>query len=235
MDTLRGLLARDRRSDYPALRAPRGPDHEYDYRRLLTNAWKTGNFLSHCGVRSGRTVGIVGRRPAAMLAFLGTASLGGVTRFDPPASIDARAVVAPVGGIDAFELPPGGTRVAYGDSPNDPDVAHFERDVWSENPTLAPADLAADDPVLATPESLFTHAELLAAAERVVERAELTPGDAVVVRASLAVPGTVAAGLVAPLLAGATVVFPTDETVGDVAIATENAPEGTVVEPSEVC
>jgi len=85
-----------------------------------------------------------------VLAFLGTASLGGVARFDPPASIDARAVVAPVEGIDAFELPPGGTHVAYGDPPDDPDVAHFERDVWSENPTLAPADVAADDPVLAT-------------------------------------------------------------------------------------
>jgi hypothetical protein len=30
-------------------------------------------------------------------------------------------------------------------------------------------------------------------------------------------------------------VFPDDETVGDVAIATGSAPEGSVVEPSEVC
>ena len=235
METLRGLLARDRRSDRPAFRAPRGPDHDHDYRRLLTNAWKTGNFLSHLGVRSRRTVGIAGRRPAAVLAFLGTASIGGVARFDPPTPIDARAVVAPTEGIDGFELPPGSTRVAYGDPPDDPDVAHFERDVWSENPTLAPADLAADHPALATAESSITHAELLDAAERVIERTELTPGDAVVVRASLALPGTVATGLVAPLLAGATVVFPDDETVGDVAIATGSAPEGSVVKPSEVC
>jgi hypothetical protein len=235
MDTLRGLLARDRRNDRPALRTPGDPNQEYDYHRLLTNAWKTGNFLSHCGVRRGRTVGIAGRQPAAVLAVLGTASLGGIAQFDPPTSIEARAVVAPTDVIEDFELPPGGTRVGYGDPPDDPSTMHFERDVWSENPTLAPADVAADDPVLATAESSLSHTELLAAAERVVERTGLTPGDAVAVRASLALPGTVAAGLVAPLLAGATVVFPEDETVGDIAIATEDAPEETLVEPSEVC
>ncbi|WP_049898379.1 acyl-CoA synthetase family protein [Halococcus agarilyticus] len=232
MDTLRGLLARDRRSDRPALRVPGDTDH--DYRRLLTNAWKTGNFLHHCGVRPGRTVGIAGRRPAAVLAFLGTASLGGVARFDPPTSIDACTVVAPVEEIDDFELPPGGTRVAYGDSPDNSETAHFERDVWSENPTLAPADVAADDPALATAESSLSHAELLAAAERTVERAGLDAGDAVAVRASLTLPGTVAAGLVAPLLAGATVVFPDDETIGDVAITTGSAPEETIIDPTAV-
>lgn len=234
MDTLRGLLARDRRSDDPALRTPGGPDHEYDYRRLLTNTWKTSNFLSHCGVRHGRTVGIVGRQPAAALTLLGTASLGGVARFDPPTSIDARTVVAPTDVIEDFELPPGSTRVGYGDPPDDPGTAHFERDVWSENPTLAPADVTADDPVLAADESAASHTELLDAAERVVERTGLAAGGAVVVRASLTLPGTVAAGIVAPLLAGATIVFPSDGTVGDVAVATGDAPEETVVEPIEI-
>ncbi|WP_273835274.1 hypothetical protein [Halococcus sp. PRR34] len=234
MDTLRGLLARDRRSDHPALRAPNGSDHSYDYHRLLTNTWKTGNFLSHLGVRRGRTVGIAGRQPAAVLTVLGTASLGGIVRFDPPTSIDARAVVAPAERIDDFELPPGGTRVAYDDPPDDPGTAHFERDVWSENPTLAPAEVAADDPVLAADGSSVSHAELLDTAERVVERTGLTAGDDVVVRASLTIPGTVAAGIVAPLLTGATVVFPAAGTVGDVAIATESAPEGTIVDPTAI-
>ncbi|EMA46188.1 hypothetical protein [Halococcus saccharolyticus] len=234
MDTLRGLLARDRRSDNPALRVAGDPEEEYDYHRLLTNAWKTGNFLSHLGVRRGRTVGIAGRQAAAVLAFLGTASLGGVARFDPPTSIDARAVVAPTDAIDDFELPPGGTRVAYGDSPDDPGAAHFERDVWSENPTLAPTEVVADDPVLAADGSSVSHAELLDTAGRVVERAGLTAGDAVVVRASLTHPETVAAGIVAPLLTGATVVFPAAGTVGDVAIATESAPEGTIVDPTAI-
>ena len=228
MDTLRGLLARDRRSDYPALRAPRGPDHEYDYRRLLTNAWKTGNFLSHCGVRSGRTVGIAGRRPAAVLAFLGTASLGGVARFDPPASIDARAVVAPVGGIDAFELPPGGTHVAYGDPPDDPDVAHFERDVWSENPTEPPDEVAPDDPGLRT----HSHARLLDAADGVGDRWGLDDGCAVALRAPLTHPGTVIAAVAALAVEGCVVLG--DGSDADYAVATDDVPGTRVLSPDDV-
>lgn len=231
MDTLRGLLARERRSERIVLHdATTG--REYDARRLLTNAWKTGNFLSHCGVRGGHTVAVVGRTPEALLGFLGAASLGAIIHFEPSTATDVRALIAPTEDIDEFELPPGGTRIAYGDPPDDAHVEHFERDVWSENPTLAPASVAPADPVLVADGAEFTHAEVLAAAEEAIESVDMKEGETVAVRASLSRPGTVAAGVVAPLLAGAIITLPDDGTVADVAITDDDAPEAKSVDPA---
>jgi hypothetical protein len=233
MDTLRGLLARERRGERITLHdATSG--REYDAHRLLTNAWKTGNFLHLCGVRGGHTVAIVGETPEALLGFLGTVSLGATARFDPPATTDARAVLAPTDAIEEFDLPPGGTRVGYGDPPEDPHTEHFERDVWSENPTLAPATVEPTDPALATDEAAFTHIELLAAAERAIERTDIQGGTTVAVRAPLSQPGTIAAGVVAPLLADATITLPSAGTVADIAVADGDAPEPTTVDPTTI-
>lgn len=231
MDTLRDLLARERRNDALALRDD-GTGREYDAHRLLTNAWKTSNLLHHCGVRAGHTVGVVGRTPEAVLAFLGAVSFGAVVRFDPGPETDLRAVVAPTAEIESFDLPPGGTRIAYGAEPDNPGTRYFERDVWSQNPTLAPAMVAPEDPVLATPDGSVTHADVLDAAERAIERTGMTTGTTVAVRAPLARSGTVAAGLVAPLLTGATIVFPSSQTVADVAVATDSAPEEMRCDPA---
>ncbi|WP_132057511.1 hypothetical protein [Halorussus amylolyticus] len=62
----------------------------------------------------------------------------------------------------------------------------------------------------------------------------LEPGDEVAVRASLADPGTVVAGVLAPLLAGAAMLLPDEGATGDFAVAVGDAPEKTVVRPSEV-
>ena len=266
METLTDLLARDRRSDRPALSAPGDPAREYDYRRLRTDARRTGNFLSHLGVRTGRAVGIVGVAPEVVLAFLGTALLGGVARFAPPPKADLRdanppddgsrdgtrgyaalrALVAPTDRASTYELAPGGTRVAYGGPPEHPGTAHFERDVWSENPAFPPTDVSPADPVLATGERVYTHADLLATAGAVVERAGVDAEDGVALRAPLADPGAVAAGLVAPLLAGASIVLPgataggdgaaavEDAAIGDVAVAAGDTPEERVIDPSTV-
>ncbi|WP_435077338.1 hypothetical protein [Halococcus sp. AFM35] len=231
MDTLRGLLVRERRGERIVLHdATTG--REYDTHRLLTNAWKTGNFLHHCGVRNGHEVAIVGKTPEALLSFLGAASLGAIAHFESSTTTDARAVVAPTESIEAFDLPPGGTAIAYGDPPEDPHIEHFERDVWSENPTLAPAGIGPTDSVLATADGRCTHAELLAAAERAIERTGMQEGETIAVRASLSRPGTVATGVVAPLLAGATIALPDSRTVADIAVASGDAPEACVVNPT---
>jgi hypothetical protein len=233
MDTLRGLLARERRSERTVLHdATTG--RAYDAHRLLTNAWKTGNFLSHCGVRGGHTVAIAGTTPEALLGFLGAASLGAATRFEPSTTTDARAVVAPTEVIETFDLPPGGAAIAYGDPPENPHIEHFERDVWSENPALAPATIDPADPALATANGQYTHADLLAAAKRAIERTEMQEGETVAVRASLSRPGTVAAGVVAPLLADATITLPDSETVADIVVASGDAPEARVVDPTAI-
>ena len=59
METLADVLARDRRSDAPALHAEGPTRQRYDYRRFLTTAWKAGNFLHKQGVRTGDTVAVV--------------------------------------------------------------------------------------------------------------------------------------------------------------------------------
>jgi hypothetical protein len=56
----------------------------------------------------------------------------------------------------------------------------------------------------------------------------------VAVRASLADPGTVVAGVVAPLIAGAAVLFPDEDSVGDFAVVDGDAPESAVRRPADV-
>ena len=221
------VVSRDRRSDALALRAA---GREYDYRRFCTTAWKTGNLLRNEGVRSGMAVAVADDpAPGAVLAFYGAALLGAAVGFGPDALGDrTKALVAPTTALDDFGAGPRTRRVGYGSEPADPSVAYFERDVWSENPTEPPDRVDADDAVLRTPDSTFTHGEVLDAARRTGEEWGLGPGEAVAVRAPFAHPGTVAAGLLAPLLAGAVVLLPGDgESEGDYAVG-EGGPESSV-------
>lgn len=225
MNALGDLVARERRSDDPALAVP--DSGGYDYHRLCTTAWKTGNFLRHLGVREGVTVGIATSASAQLvLGFLGATLLGSVVRFDPPSEIDARVLLAPTEDVGDYELPPGGQYVGYGASPTDPNVSHFETDVWSENPTF-PETLISPDTVALTGKTDVSHAELLAAGKRVTERWELEPGDSVVVRASLSDPRAVAAGIVAPLAVDAEIVLDTAKTGTFSVRDTDDSPEAT--------
>ena len=56
------------------------------------------------------------------------------------------------------------------------------------------------------------------------------------VRAPLSRPGTVVAGVLAPLSVGGTISFPGADSEGDLAVATDgvDAPEPTVIDPAEV-
>jgi len=154
-------------------------------------------------------------------------------------------VVAPSDDIGGYEVPPGTQRVGYGEPPDDPAIAHFERDVWSENPAFpeTPIDPEAGALVVAGDDQRdggsrgdreFSHAELLSAAQEVADDWGLEPGDEVAVRASLADPGTVVAGVVAPLIAGAAVLFPDEDSVGDFAVVDGDAPESAVRRPADV-
>jgi len=248
METVADLLSRERRSDAPAARdegdtgraagagGDAAPGADYSYHDLVTTAWKTANFFRARGVHQGATVAVVDD-PAVppVLALLGAAQLGAVTRFDPPRDVEADLLVGPGEAVLDYELPPGGTRVAYTAGPNveDSGVEAFGRSVWSENPVAPPEAEAVPPgaPALWTPSGPLPGSDLLARAEAAA--VDLDPGDAVVVRAPLSAVGTVAAGVLAPLLAGATVVFPGADTVGDVAVATGAAPEPRVLGVAE--
>ncbi len=143
--------------------------------------------------------------PAAqpVLGFFGAVLLGAGVRFDPPTEIDARVLLAPGESVEEYELPPGGQYVSYGDSAPDPTVSHFETDVWSENPVFPETPLPPETVALSRSDDReISHADLLDAGNAVASEWGLEPGDSVAVRAPLANPRTVAAGLIAPLLVG---------------------------------
>jgi non-ribosomal peptide synthetase component E (peptide arylation enzyme) len=239
METLRELLARERRSERPACRV--GTDtRRYDYDNFLTTAWQAGNYLTHLGVREGVAVGIADDPiPEALLATLGTGLLGATAWIDPPDDADLRAVVAPTGDIGAHDAGAGLQRVAYGGGTDDPAIERFEEGVWSENPTMPPERPDPGTPVLTDGNRRFSQRELLEAAGNLadtdpggVETNGIKTGVAVVLRTPLSDPRAVV-GVFATLLAGATVVFPeNEEVVGDVTIGA--GPEPAVIDPDRI-
>lgn len=207
MDVLGDVITRDRRSDSTALSAPT-VGRCYDYRRFCTTAWKTGNFLRYLGVRDGAGVAVADDPlPEPVLTLYGAAALGAVVSFDPPTDVgaDVRALVVPAGDVDAYGFGPETKEIVYGDPPEDPSISYFERDVWSENPTAPPDQVAPADPLLRTAVGTYTHGEVLQAARRVIGRHGIDADSVVAVRGSFADPTVAVAGLVAPVVAGAAV------------------------------
>jgi hypothetical protein len=217
METLRELLARERRDERLACRV--GDTRRYDYDRFLTTAWQAGNYLRHLGVREGVAVGVTDDPiPEALLAALGAGLLGARAWFDPPGDATLRAVVAPAGAIGAYDDRPGRTRVAYGGDTDDPAIERFEEGLWSENPTMPPERPGPGVAILTDGSRSFPQRDLLEAATDLREAEGVDAGVGVVLRAPLSDPRTVVAVL-ATLIAGATLVFPDGGgSAGDVAI-----------------
>jgi len=219
----------------------------YSYHDFATNAWKAGNLLRHYGVRTGTRVAVVagpkeptegdepGRLrdgPDALLAFLGATLDGAVVDPDPPGAVDATALVAPAGWLDRYELGPGTKALAYGGPVEDPTVAGFERELWSENPLAPPGAVGPTDDALAT-DAVYSHGDLLAASEWVVTQWELDEDTAVALRAPVTSAGAIVAGLLAPMRAGATVRLSGDEPADVAVAADEDVPEKRVITPED--
>ncbi|WP_144799525.1 acyl-CoA synthetase family protein [Halorubrum depositum] len=215
MDVVGDLLARDRRSRDVALVTPDG--RERTYRDLITNAYKAANVLRYLGAREGSTVAV---EPApglhTTLAFLGAAGLGAPVRFDPAAGIvrGDRVVLVDVADESTTEPAPGTSLAAFGGPPERPETTHWEQELWSENPGMPPSGVGPDDPVLRgangdEPDEAgdVSHRALLDAAGSVVDELRLEQGDRAVLRGDLADSRALAAGVVAPLAAGATSVL----------------------------
>ena len=235
MDVIGDLVARDRRSEELAVRTDSRAG-SYSYEKLCTNAWKAGNLLRHYGVRGGATVAVDAGEsvsPPPLTAFFGAALLGAPVDFDPAADTDAKALVAPADRMDRYGPAPGTKALGYGDVPEAPEVVHYEEQLWSENPNSPPDIVAADATALYADEGPFTHDRLLSAAEGVVTEYSLDADATVALRAPLAEPGTVVAGVLAPVLAGATILVDRSQE-GTVAVAVGDAPEPTVVDPAAV-
>jgi len=224
METLADVVGGLDDPDRPAIRAGR----VHDARETRSRIYKTGNALRHRGVREDAGVAILDvAAPQALHAFFGAALLGATVRFGPDRVVEERVLAGPTERLADYDEAPGGQRVGWGSPPTDPSWMHFERDVWSENPAFPEPTVTAETGVLPG----VTHGELVATAESVA--ADLDSEDVVTVRAPLSHPGTVAAGVVAPLVAGASVLLPADGETGTVAVADGEAPEERTVSPED--
>lgn len=238
MDVIGDLVARERRSDDLAVEVA-SRSGSYSYEKCCTSAWKSGNLLRHYGVRSDATVAIdAGDSPSPppVVAFLGAALLGATARYvesDTEIPEGTRAALVPEDRAADYDPEPGVQVLAYGGPVDDPRVAHFEREVWSENPTMPPDEVDPESAALATADREFTQARLLDAAESVVADYRLDADDRVVLRSPLTEPGTVAAGILAPLWAGGTVTLDPEAT-GTIAVSSDECPEERRIDPGEV-
>ena len=217
----------------------------YSYRDFCTNVWKGGNLMRHYGVRPGTEVAVVvGPKnptdddtpgylrdaPDGLLGILAATLDGAVARLDPPSHVEATALVAPAAWLDRYELAPGTKALAYGGPSDDPTVAQFERELWSENPLQPPGELSPDDDAIADADGTYTHGELLDASERVREEYDIGAETTVALRAPVTSAGAFVAGVLAPMGAGATVTF--GGGTGEVAVATgDDVPEKRVIRP----
>ena len=232
MDVLGDAITRDRRSEKAALSVP-ALGRQYDYRRFCTNAWKTGNFLRHLGVRGGASAAIADDpAPEPILTFYGAAALGASVAFDPSGTIgdETRALVIPVTDIERHAVGPSTKRIVYGGRPTDPSVSYFERDVWSENPTAPPDHVNPSETLLVTESARYSHGEILTAANAVVDEYGIDSNASITVAGSFADANVVAAGLVAPIVAGAEIVLDTDATDGLVVGGSESDIERSVLD-----
>ena len=247
METLADLVAAGRDREGPVLDAPER-NAPYTYGEFSTNCWKAGNLLRHYGVRGGARLGLVvgpkhpdeddqvgwlGTAADPLLALLGGACLGATVVLSPPEPVDARAFVCPDAWLDRYDVSPGCSRVAYGGPPEETGVAHFERELWSENPIEPPDPVAAEDVVLDIDGETTTQGELLAAGESVADEYDLASGDRIALDAPLATPGAIAAGVVAPLSVGGTIV-PGAAAEGCVYTLTEGGGSGSTVDPRDL-
>jgi len=245
MQVLGDLVAEARERDGPLFESSERAA-PYSYSDFAITVWKTGNLLRHYGVREGARVAVVagpkaptaddqpgwlGATPDPVVAFLAGAVDGAVVDMDPPAAVDAKVMIAPNDWLADYSLGPGTKALAYGGPPEDPTVAHLEREAWSENPLEPPAEVGPSDPVLAADQT-YSHGDLLAASRRVVAESDLTGDDEIVLRAPLTKPGTIVAGVLAPMRIGATVVIG-DGATGTVAVG-DNGPEEQVIDPDAV-
>lgn len=157
------------------------------------------------------STGVSGVPDAAepLLAILGSGSIGAVAEVTPDPPIDSRALVAPAWAD--YETTPRCSHLAYGGPPAAATVAHFEAELWSENPVKPPESVDPAAPALRADGGAHAHEDLLATAAAVVEAFGLDESSQVALSATLEEPGAIVAGVLAPLSVGATILLPGDD------------------------
>lgn len=224
METLKDLVGACRDREGVAVDGPHRTT-PYSYREFGTNCWKVGNLYSHYGVRPGASMSVVvgpndptesaveglPDAPQPLLAVLGGTGVGATVTLAPSPPVEGRALVVPAAWFDRYEAVPGCSVLAYGSEVEDPTITQFETEFWSENPIEPPDPVSADDDALTFDGESVSHGRLLDVARTVQDEYGIDADDAVALGGSLTGPGAVVAGVLAPLVAGATILVPDGE------------------------
>ena len=222
MNTVGDLLDLPHPDDDLALRHGR---RRYEYHRFRATAFKTGNYLRYNGVGPHATVAILtDAAPETVFGVLGAGLLGGRVRFAPDGAVEDAVLFGPTDEVDDYDVEGGCKRIAYGREPDDPTWAYFEREIWSENPFFPETDVDGDTAFVGD----WSQEAALQAARDVAT--DLSSDDVVAVRGSLEEPSTLVAGVLAPLVAGATILLPDDDQTGTMAVGTADPPENRVLD-----
>lgn len=215
MDVLGDLAVREQWSRTPAVRAP---GRVYTHHDLYTSVRKVATFFAYFGAGSGGHVDIEPEaQPETVLALLGATRVGAVANLTPTG--EGQIIVTPADKEDQYELAPGQNGIVYDGYPNSPGFVEWELDVWDGSARTGPRlETARGDAALRTKDRTYSHGELLDAADRVIEEYDVDEDTEVAIRAPMGNPGTIAAGVVAPLKVGGTVVFPATDDLGDIGV-----------------
>lgn len=232
-DTITGLLE----GIDPETQVLVAGEREYTGKRFVESVYRTANFLRHCGVHDGAHVEIVPTpAPETVFGILGTALLEGEVSFEPGASESPAVRLGPTDELDSAPIPPGCKPVGFGDPPENPSWAYFERAVWSENPFFPEVDPDPARPLLVDGGAQTSVRSLLSRAQGVAGRSDasgqLDAEDVVAVRTPFGSPAAIVGGILAPLLVDATIMFPDSGQVGTVALSDGPAPEPRRLDPS---
>lgn len=227
METVKDLLRARQDREEPAVTSNTRVS-DYSYEGLVTDVWKAANLFSHYGVHRGGTVTVAGRtdsnRPVwnsgvvhPLVAILGAMTVGASVSFPKRSRTESDVLVAPVESIDSYSTGPGCTVLTYGEPPESADVTGFESALWSENAVEPPEPLSSGTTAMSLDGRQLSHASLIDAAKRLRTAYDL---DESATLRSLPHPvevGSVAAGIIAPILVGATIAIdpPGQDVVGD--------------------
>ncbi|MFW5937719.1 MAG: hypothetical protein ACOCSN_02130 [Halanaeroarchaeum sp.] len=217
MDTVVDLLDMGHPDDDLALRMGR---RRYEYHRFRATAYKTANYLRYNGVGPHATVSLLDEpAPETVFGLLGTALLGGSVRVAPEEVVNDAVLFGPTEGLDEYDAEGGCKRIAFGAEPADPSWAYFEREIWSENPFFPKTEVDPEVEFVGE----WSQRGALAAAESIA--ADLSTADRVAIRGSFTDPAVIVAGVLAPLVAGATVLLPDADRTGTVAVGAADPQE----------
>lgn len=227
MNTLRNLVDRCADQKGVAIGTPETGDQVYTYDRLAETTYSLARVLSDRDINEDSLVAIAPTGgPETVVGLLGAAIVGARVRFSGPAKAPVDALFAPADIIDRYQVPADAVRIGFGSRPENDQTLYFGRTVWKADPNPPEAPVLPTTTALTDGEYAYSHRAMIRAARKAIDARDMDQEMTIVLRAPLTDPRAVAGGIVAPLIAGGTLRFPTNKrSHGDLAIAADDAPE----------